>query len=258
MPRKPRSAPDRPEDPLDMYSTWDIRVARLFYYSFVAAILIIMVGVYASFFIVIPGDFWEWFGALALAFQIALIGAIITAHILIIVFFYAAFRGGIYRMCRILYKNRKIAKKYEDKTLLRWLVGVLLLGAYFTLFAIIIGVMIEAKPFHIWLADIWNWMIKNFHVGHWILWIGFVIFCMVLFFFLIFVIWNHLVFLFLKIMVHEEEKEVVDMEIKRERVKKMSEEDRMKEYTKDTGRAAVIKGRETRGYKSWKKKMGVK
>lgn len=255
MPRRSRKAPDRPEDPLDMFSTWDIRIARLFYYSFVVAVLIIMVGLYVTLLIGIPVDVWQWYQKLELAFQIAIIGAIVTAHILILVFFYAAFRGGIFRMCRILYKNRKIARKYEDKTLLRWLVGVLLLGAYFTVFAILIGIL--TADFWQWIADTWKWMVETFNAGHWILWVGIVVFLVMIFFFFIFVIWNDVVYLFLKIIVHEEEKEEVDIQIKRERVKKMSEEDRMKEYNKETGRAAIIRGRETRGYKSWKKKMGA-
>ena len=256
MPRRSRKAPDRPENPLDMYSTWDIRIARLFYYLFVVAVLIIMVGLYVSI-LLLPNvqTLWDWLAQLDLAFQIALIGAIVTAHILVLVFFYSAFRGGIFRMCRILYKNRKIARKYEDKTMLRWLVGILLLGVYFTIFAIIIGLVTE--NFLKTIADLWIWMVKSFNVGHWILWLGLVTFCVLVFFFFIFVIWNDLVYVFLRMIAHEEEKEEVDIEIKRERVKKMSEEDRMKEYTKDTGRAATIRGRETRGYKSWKKKMGV-
>ena len=256
MPRRTRKAPDRPDNPLDMFSTWDIRIARLFYYSFVAAVLIIMVGLYVSI-LLLPSfqTIWDWLAKLDLAFQIALIGAIVTAHILVLVFFYAAFRGGIFRMCRILYKNRKIARKYEDKTLLRWLVGILLLGVYFTIFAIIIGLVTENLLQAI--AELWKFMVDEFNVGHWILWLGLVIFCVLIFFFFIFVIWNDLVYVFLRIIAHEEEKEEVDIEIKRDRVKKMSEEDRMKEYTKDTGRAATIRGRETRGYKSWKKKMGA-
>ena len=246
MPRKPRKAPDRQEDPLDIYSTWDVRVARIFYYSFVIA----------TFLIGIPVNIWTWYVNLELAYQIAIWGAIITAHVLVLVFFYAAFRGGMYRMCRILFKNRKIAKKYEGKNLLRWLVGVLLFGIYFTVFAIIIGIM--TADFWDLIAGLWRWMVENFNAGHWILWIGVVVFCVVLFFFLMFVIWNHLVYLFLQVIVREKEKEEVDIQIKQERIQKMSEEERMKEYTKDTGRAATIRGRETRAYKSWKKKMGAK
>ena len=256
MPRKPRKAPDRQEDPLDIYSTWDVRVARLFYYSFVIATIIIMTGTYVTFLIGIPVNIWTWYVNLELAYQIAIWGAIITAHVLVLVFFYAAFRGGMYRMCRILFKNRKIAKKYEGKNLLRWLVGVLLLGIYFTVFAIIIGIM--TADFWDLIAGLWRWMVENFNAGHWILWIGVVVFCVVLFFFLMFVIWNHLVYLFLQVIVREKEKEEVDIQIKQERIQKMSEEERMKEYTKDTGRAATIRGRETRAYKSWKKKMGAK
>ena len=256
MPRKPRSAPERCVDPLDLYSTWDVRIARLFYYSFVAATLILMIGLYITIFFYVPDTFWDWFGKLEIAFQIALIGAIVTAHILVIVFFYAAFKGGIYRMCRVLYKNRIIAKKYEDKSLLRWLVGVLLLGIYFTIFAVIIGLL--STEFVQDIEELWLWMVKNFNVGHWILWIGVVVLCVALFFFFMFVIWNHIVYLFLKITVRVEEEEEVSAEIKKEKIQKMSEEDRQKAYTKDTGRAAIVRGRETGSYKRWKKKMGLK
>ncbi|MFX1393882.1 MAG: hypothetical protein ACFFAH_09940 [Promethearchaeota archaeon] len=256
MPRKPRSAPERGADPLDMYSTWDVRIARLFYYSFVAATIIVMLGTYVTILIGIPQGVWEWYVSLEIAYQIAIVGAIITAHLLVIVFFYAAFRGGIYRMCRVLYKNRIIAKKYEDKSLLRWLVGVLLLGIYFTIFAIVIGLL--STEFVRDIEELWLWMVKNFNLGHWILWIGIVVLCVSLFFFFMFVIWNHIVYLFLKITVRVEEEEEVSAEIKKEKIQKMSEEERQKEYTKNTGRAAVIRGRETGAYKRWKKKMGVK
>lgn len=256
MPRKPRKAPERVEEALDIYSTWDIRVARLFYYSFVLAAIIIMLGTWISLIAGIPFKIWDWYLSLDVGFQVAIIGAIITAHLLVLVLFYAMFRGGIYRMCRVLYKNRLVAKKYEDYTVLRWLVGVMLLGIYFTLFAVIIGIL--TVDFWTWLDTIWKWMVKTFNVGHWILWLGLVVLSVVIFFFFMFVIWNHIVFLVLRLITRTKEEEEIDIDIKKEQIRKLSEEDRRKSYRKETGKVATYRGRETRGYKSWKKKMGVR
>ena len=256
MPRAPRSAPERESDPLDVYSTWDLRVARIFYYSFAASALIIMLGLYVSLITKIPAATWDWYVNLDTGFQVAIVGAIITAHLIVIVLFYAMFRGGIYRMCRVLYKNRLIAKKYEDHTTLRWLVGVLLISAYITIFAVIIGVL--TKDFLIWLDTLWKWALKTFTVGLWILWAGLVVLLVVLFFFVMFVIWNHIVFMVLRLVTRAKEEEEVDIEIKREKVQKMSEEQRIKEYEKETGKVAIYRGKEMSGYAKWKKKMGVK
>jgi len=38
----------------------------------------------------------------------------------------------------------------------------------------------------------------------------------------------------------------------------MSEEERQAEYKKETGKDAMYRGKDTRGYKSWKKKYGLK
>ena len=256
MPRAPRSAPERESDPLDVYSTWDIRVARIFYYSFAISALILMLGLYISLITKIPTATWEWYVNLGTGFQVAIVGAIITAHLVVIVLFYAMGRGGMYRMCTVLYKNRLISKKYEDHTTLRWLVGVLLISAYVTIFAVIIGV--STKDFWMWVITVWKWMLEKFNVGLWILWSGLVILLVVLFFFFMFVIWNHIVFLVLKIITRAKEEEEVDIEIKKEKVQKMSEDQRIKEYEKETGKAAVYRGKEMSGYTKWKKKMGVK
>ncbi|MFX1260291.1 MAG: hypothetical protein ACFFAN_20770 [Promethearchaeota archaeon] len=256
MPRKPRSAPATEADPLDIYSTWDIRAARLFYYSFVIISIITILGIWITVFAEVPTEFWQRFWELDLGYQIGIIGGMITAHLIIIVFFYAMFRGGILRMCRWLFKNRLIAKKYEDYTTLRWLMGVTILGIYVTVIAVIIGVL--TQNFLQWIIDTFLWMVKNItNIGIWILLIGVDILIVVLFFFFMFVIWNHGVYLVLRAVKRIEEEEEIDEEIRREKVKGMSEEERQREYRKTTGKIATYRGKETRGYKAWKRKMGV-
>ncbi|MHA1472314.1 MAG: hypothetical protein ACTSQW_04360 [Promethearchaeota archaeon] len=45
MPRKARKAPTRAVDPLDDYSTWDLRIAKTIYYSIIIASVITILGI---------------------------------------------------------------------------------------------------------------------------------------------------------------------------------------------------------------------
>ena len=256
MSRKPRKAPSRESDALDEYSTWDVRVARAFYYSFIVSALIMVIGIWGLILTGIDPEIWKQYLALDVGYQVAIVAAFITGHLILLVLFYAMLRGGIVRMCRSIYKNRTIAKKWEDYTYLRWLMGITLLGIYVTVISLIIGFLPGGTLKFI--ADLWLWAVESFNVGHWILWIGFVVFMVVLFFFVMFFLWNHGVFIVLRSIKKIEEEEVIDIEIKREILQKMSEEERQQEYKKETGKTAAYRGKDTRGYKSWKKKCGVK
>ena len=252
----PRRAPSRETGPLDEYSTWDVRIARAFYYSFIASALIMIVGIWGTILSAIDPKVWEQYLALDLGYQVAIVAGFITGHLILLVLFYALFRGGIVRMCRIIYKNRLVAKKWEDYTYLRWLMGITLLGIYVTVISLIIGFLPGGTLKFI--SDLWLWAVENFNVGHWILWTGFVVFLFVLFFFVMFILWNHGVYVVLRQVKQIEEEEVIDTQIKKDSLQKMSEEEKQAEYKKETGKIAVYRGKETRAYKSWKKKYGIK
>lgn len=252
MPR--RQAPAR-DDPLDMYSTWDVRIARMFYYSNILATLITVIGIWGSILAALDPQVWEDYQALETGFQVAIVAGFITGHAIILVLFYALFRGGILRMCRLLYKDRTVAKKYEDYTTLRWLMGIVLIGVYVTVISIIIAILTE--DFLIYLEDLWIWMVEEFNIGNWILWIGIWIYIVIAFFFFMFVIWNHGVYVVLRQIKKIEEEEQIDRKIKEDGIRKMDEESRQKEYEKQTGKDAIYRGEETKGYKSWKKKMNL-
>ena len=159
-------------------------------------------------------------------------------------------------MCRMIYKNRLVAQKWEDYTYLRWLMGITLLGIYVTVISLIIGFLPGGTLQFI--SDLWLWAVETFNVGHWILWTGFVVFLFVLFFFVMLVLWNHGVYIVLRQVKTIEEEEVIDTEIRRDTLNKMSEEDKQAEYKKETGKIAQYRGKDTRGYKNWKKKYGIK
>jgi hypothetical protein len=251
----PRRAPSREPDPLDEYSTWDVRVARAFYYSFIASALIMVIGIWGLILSGVDPEIWKQYLALDAGFQVAIIAAFVTGHLILLVLFYAMFKGGIVRMCRTIYKNRTVAKKWEDYTYLRWLMGITILGIYVVVISLIIGFLPGGTI--AFLNELTIWAIENFNVGHWILWIGFCVFLVVLFFFVMFWVWNHGVYIVLRNIKKIEEEEVIDTEIKRETLKKMSEEERRAEYKKETGKDAAYRGKDTRGYKNWKKKYGV-
>lgn len=252
MPR--RQAPTR-DDPLDMYSTWDVRIARMFYYSNILATLVTVIGIWGSILAALDPQVWEDYLSLETGYQVAIVAGFITAHLVILVLFYALFRGGILRMCRLLYKDRTVAKKFEDYTTLRWLLGIVIIGLYVTIISVIIAILTE--DFLIYLENLWIWMVEEFNIGNWILWIGLWIYIVIAFFFFMFVIWNHGVYVVLRQIKKIEEEEQIDRKIKEDAIRKMDEEGQQKEYEKQTGKDAIYRGEETKGYKSWKKKMNL-
>ena len=252
MPR--RQAPTR-DDPLDIYSTWDVRIARMFYYSNILATLITVIGIWGSILAALDPQVWEDYLSLEAGYQVAIVAGFITGHLVILVLFYALFRGGILRMCRLLYKDRTVAKKFEDYTTLRWLLGIVIIGLYVTIISVIIAILTE--DFLVYLGELWIWMVDKFNIGNWILWIGLWIYIVIAFFFFMFVIWNHGVYVVLRQIKKIEEEEQIDRKIKEDAIRKMDEEGQQKEYEKQTGKDAIYRGEETKGYKSWKKKMNL-
>ncbi|MFX0072404.1 MAG: hypothetical protein ACFFAO_15070, partial [Candidatus Hermodarchaeota archaeon] len=204
----PRRAPTREPGPLDEYSTWNVRVARAFYYSFVVASIIAVIGIWATILSAVDPEVWQQYINLDLGYQVAIVAGFITGHLIILVLFYALFRGGIVRICKIMYKDRLVAKKWEDYTYLRWLMGITLVGIYVTVISLIIGFLPGGTL--AFIADLWEWAVINFNIGHWILWIAFVIYMFVLFFFFMFVLWNHGVYVVLKQVKKIEEEELLD------------------------------------------------
>ena len=48
MPRKSRKAPTRAADPLDQYSTWDLRIAKTIYYWIIIASAVTILGIWLT------------------------------------------------------------------------------------------------------------------------------------------------------------------------------------------------------------------
>ncbi|GAI65833.1 unnamed protein product, partial [marine sediment metagenome] len=46
MPRKPRKEPTRGANPLDEYSTWDLRIAKTIYYSIIVSSATTILGIW--------------------------------------------------------------------------------------------------------------------------------------------------------------------------------------------------------------------
>ncbi|MFX0141927.1 MAG: hypothetical protein ACFFDN_50285, partial [Candidatus Hodarchaeota archaeon] len=134
MPRAARKAPDREPDPLDAYSTWDIRIAKVIYYGLIIATAIVVLGIWIVIITgLIPGAAWTWFIGIELGFKIAIIAAIVTGHAFLLVLFYTLFRGGMVKLCNAMFKDRRLAKKWEDYSTLRLLIGIALFGLYVTI-----------------------------------------------------------------------------------------------------------------------------
>ncbi|MFX1554778.1 MAG: hypothetical protein ACFFBV_12685 [Promethearchaeota archaeon] len=256
MPRAGRKAPDRVPDPLDLYSTWDIRIAKVIYYGLIIATAVVVLGIWIVIITsLIPGAAWDWFVSIGLGFQIAIIAGIITGHAFLLVLFYTLFRGGMVKLCKAMFKDRRLAKKWEDYSTLRLLIGVALFGLYITIIALLIGLL----PYTFWNAiwNLWVWMLNHFQWGLWILWVGAMIFLIVGIIFIGFVLWNHGVYAVLSRVKTIEDEMEVDERIKREALKEMDERTLQSVYKKETGKKAIHRGKETKGYIEWKKKQMV-
>lgn len=254
MPRASRKAPDREPDPLDLYSTWDLRIAKVIFYGIIVGTAVLVLGIW---FVIITaiGPKWEFFLTLHLGFQIALIAGVVTGHLFLLVLFYTLFRGGMVKLCKSLFKDRRLAKKWEDYSTLRLLVGVALFSLYFTLIALLIGIL----PYTFWNAiwNLWEKMLDVFNVGLWILWVGGMIFVFLGVVLIGFILWNHGVFWVLKHVKTIEDEMEVEERIKKEALKEMDDRTLQSIYKKETGKKPIHRGKETRGYIEWKKEQMI-
>ena len=253
--RKSRTAPERDYDPLDEYSTWDVRIAQIFYYSIIIATAVIVIGIWGTIIdiLLVNTTFLDFYLNLPLGLQVALIGGIVTGHLLLLVLFYALFKGGIVRTCRVLFKDRLVAKKWENYKVLRWLIAVTLLGVYITIISVIISIL----PLSYWSQNLFQWMIANFGFVHWILYVGLMMLLVIGLVFMAFVIWNHWVYWVLRRVKSIEEEEEIKEEIIVDHLREADEKTRQRAYKKATGKRAVYRGKETKGYREWKKKKGI-
>jgi len=257
MPRAGRKSPDREPDPLDAYSMWDIRYAKVIYYGFILGTIILVLGVWG----VILGSLfdeglWKIWLDLDLGFQIAIIAGAVTGHLFLLVLFYTLFRGGMVRLCQVMFKDRLIANKWTDYYGLRMLIGVALLGLYITIISVIIGLLPSA--FLGLVKDVWAWMVDEFNLGMWIMWVGLLVWIFIGLIFIGIMIWNRGVFWVLSHVKEIEEEIEIEENIKNEAIKNSDERTLRSIYKKEMGQQAIHRGRETRGYQEWKEKLGIK
>ena len=254
MPRKPRKEPTRAANPLDEYSTWDLRIAKTIYYSIIVSSATTILGIWLTIIgWLIESGRWEVVAGWGPGAAALIVVGIIVLHMFLLVLFYTLFRGGILRLCQRLFKDRILAKKYEDYTTLRLLIAVTLISVY--IFLITLFVVIVPSFFLELVADIWLYIITHFNPGDWVLFVGLMLFVIVMLVYLGFAIWNHGVFIVLKRVKRIEEEEEIEEEIKREELKGEDDESLQKVYEKQTGKKAIYRGKETKAYKSWKRKM---
>ena len=254
MPRKARKAPTRAADPLEDYSTWDLRIAKSIYYSIILASVITILGIWLTIIgWLVESGRWEIVASWGIGAGALIIVGIIVLHFFLLVLFYVLFRGGILKLCQRLFKDRVLAKKYEDYTTLRLLIAVTLVSVY--LFLITLALVILPSLFWDFVGSFLKFIGENFNPGEWVLFIGIVFYIIVILIYLAFVIWNHGVFSVLKRVKRIEEEYEVDEQIKREELKGADNETLQKIYTKQTGKKAIYRGKETKAYISWKKSI---
>ncbi|MFX0024994.1 MAG: hypothetical protein ACFE8M_01160 [Candidatus Hermodarchaeota archaeon] len=253
MPRKARKAPLRAPDPLDEYSTWDLRIAKTIYYSIIIGAAVTILGIWLMIISwLVEEGIWDEIASLGPGVVALIIVGIIVGHLFLLVLFYILFRGGILRLCQRMFKDRVLAKKYEDYTALRLLVAVALISVYIFLITLIVVII----PYFLWelVAQLLAYVLQ-FNPGEWVLFIGILMLVIIGIIYLGFVLWNHAVFAVLKRVKRIEEEYEIEEEIKKEELKEADEDTLQRIYEKQTGNKAIYRGKETKGYTAWKKKM---
>jgi len=254
MARKARRAPKKPVDQFAEYSTWDLRIAKSIYYGVILASIITVLGIWLTIigWLVETGRI-DKILSLGPGIVALIIIGIIAGHMFLLVLFYTLFRGGILKLCRRIFKDRLIAKKYEDYTTLRLLLAVTLIVVYMFIITLIVYII----PSFFWsiIADFWLYIITHFNPGEWVLFVGVVMFIIILLIYIGMVLWNHGVYSVLKRVKRIEEEQEIDEEIQIEGLKDADEETLRETYEKQTGKKALYRGKETNGYLTWKKKV---
>ncbi|MBN1469358.1 MAG: hypothetical protein JW924_11585, partial [Fusobacteriaceae bacterium] len=144
------------------------------------------------------------------------------------------------------------SKKWEDFTTLRWLIGVTVVGTVFTVFFILVGTI---PGFGGAILDFLAYLFVTWEVWKFIFDLGVFLFMIIGIAFLLFFFWNHGVYYVLKNVKQIEEEIEVDERIKKEQLVNADEKTLQKVYKRDTGKKAIYRGQETKGYIEWKKKM---
>ncbi len=251
--RSPRRAPAKPKDPYDDYSTWDLRVAKTFFWSLILAVVVVIAGIWVSIIgILVQADLLAEIAKWPPSAIFMLIFGIIFVHLFIAVLFYILFRGGKLRLLKVLFKDRLVASKYQDFQSLRILLAFLLVFVYLFLISLVFFILPATIGQAIAQALI-GWMETNI-----VLAIGIFMFLTIIIVFFCFVLWNHGVYWVLKrVKTIEEEREIKE-KIEVEKLEKSDIETLYETYHKETGKKAVYRGKETQGFLEWKEKKGLK
>jgi uncharacterized membrane protein YcjF (UPF0283 family) len=136
------------------------------------------------------------------------------------------------------------------------LIGIALIGLYVTIISVIIGLLPSA--FLGIVKDVWDWMVDNFKLGYWIMWVGLLVFIIMALVFIGLMIWNRGVFWVLSHVKEIEEEIKIEDQIKKDAIKNADERTLRDIYKKEMGQKAIHRGRETSGYIDWKEKLGIK
>jgi len=136
------------------------------------------------------------------------------------------------------------------------LIGVALIGLYVTIISVIIGLLPSA--FLDVVKKVWKWMVREFELGYWIMWVGLLVFIFMALVFIGLMIWNRGVFWVLSHVKEIDEEIKIEEQIKNEAIRNADERTLRDIYKKEMGQKAIHRGRETSGYIEWKKKLGIK
>ncbi|MGV9197329.1 MAG: hypothetical protein ACOC4M_00640 [Promethearchaeia archaeon] len=167
------------------------RIALIFYVSIVIAGLITIGGtVYTIADLIMATGKMELFLDLSLGFQIAIIGGLLAGLFFLVILFYGLYKKGVKSILHILFREREIAEKYQNKLLVKIIAGALMISVFmiivgfiYSIFQYLLLGIIQSSE--VTLATIF----ANFSQGQIVLLVGGIVFLIIGLFFLFNYLW---------------------------------------------------------------------
>ncbi|MFO8017191.1 MAG: hypothetical protein R6U96_01025 [Promethearchaeia archaeon] len=157
------------------------RIALMFYISIVIAGLITIGGtIYTIADLIMATGKMQLFLELSLGFKISIIGGLLAGLFFLIILFYGLYKKGVKSILHTLFKERKVAERYQNKLLVKIIAGALMVSV----FTIIVGIIYSIFQYlligfiqssEVTLANIFS----NFLPGQIVLLIGGIVFLII-------------------------------------------------------------------------------
>jgi hypothetical protein len=130
---------------LSQYPKTQIKIAKFFYIWLVVAIIITILGFlwFGGEVLFGQGLVFDWFMALQLGWQIAVVGALLAGLFFLLVYFFGLFKKGENAIFNLTFKIKQVDDQYKNRREIQVIVFGLLLSLIGIMFGVVYGLITE-------------------------------------------------------------------------------------------------------------------